>query len=150
MTYEQAQIRYGDIKAGIWLREPVWCDFLDVPEDIGKSWFNKYGHTPVRKIYCNKDLQGPLLQSLENVKNRGLLSELKTFDGCFNIRGIRGENGVLSAHSYAIAIDINASENPLGGPAQMSMPFVRCFTDTGLNWGGAFHRCDPMHFSLGW
>lgn len=150
MRIEDAIARYGEIKAGIWLEENNWCSFLDIPEAIGKSWYNRFGGQPIKHIYCNKDFQDPLIRALENVLSRGLIDELNTFDGCYHIRSVRGEPNRISAHSYGIAIDINASVNPLGGPSKFSQEFVRCFKDAGLWWGGDFHRMDPMHFSMGW
>jgi hypothetical protein len=38
------------------------------------------------RIYCNKALASPLLLALDNVVAAGLGSEVKTWDGCFNIR----------------------------------------------------------------
>jgi hypothetical protein len=58
--------------------------------------------------------------------------------------------GSISAHSYAIAIDINASTNEIGTDGDMSNELALCFTSSGLTWGKDFHRKDPMHFSLGW
>lgn len=100
-----------------------------------------------KKIYCNKDLQEPLKLALENVLNRGLSSEIKTWDGCFNIRAKRGTKSA-SLHSWGIAIDINAAWNRFGKKPTMSKELVSCFTDAGFDWGGDWKNPDGMHFQL--
>jgi hypothetical protein len=54
----------------------------------------------------------------------------------------------LSVHSWACAIDVNASENGLNRPPKLSKKFVKCFKDAGFIWGGDFKRPDGMHFEL--
>lgn len=111
------------------------------PEDLYRR-----GAIP-RKIYCNKDMVKPLRQAFSNLIARGHIDELKTWDGCFNIRAMRGGSS-WSLHSWAIAIDVNASENPLGKTPVLSEGFVKCFTDAGFDWGGKWKRPDGMHFQL--
>lgn len=100
-----------------------------------------------RKIYCNEQLILPLEIALLNVIDQGLAHEIKTWDGCFNIRKMRGL-GRLSLHSWGIAIDINAAWNGLGKEPTMSPELVKCFTDSGFDWGGTWDRKDGMHFQL--
>ena len=101
-----------------------------------------------KKIYCNRDLVDPLLRALRLVKVRGLQDEIKSWDGCFNIRLERGSEHRWSIHSWGLAFDINAFENKLGTTPTMSPLLVKCFTDAGLDWGGAWKRKDGMHFQL--
>lgn len=100
-----------------------------------------------KKIYCNKDLIQPLTNALKSLINSGYVSELKTWDGCFNIRKKRGL-GSMSLHSWGIAIDVNAFENGLNMQTKLSQGFVKCFTDAGFDWGGTWIRKDGMHFQL--
>lgn len=100
-----------------------------------------------KKLYCNKILIGPLMQALSNIIDRGLVDELKTWDGCFNVRKKRGLKS-LSLHSWGIAIDINAAWNGLGKEPTISTRLVKCFTDCGFEWGGNWSRKDGMHFQL--
>lgn len=100
-----------------------------------------------KKIYCNKDLIGPLKQAFKNLIDRGFVDELKTWDGCFCIRMMRGINA-MSLHSWGICIDVNAFENGLGVEPKLSPGFVQCFTDAGFEWGGTWKRKDGMHFQL--
>lgn len=112
----------------------------DVPAEL------EVGVIP-KKIFCNKDLIGPLQQAFKNLIERGFVSELKTWDGCFNIRKKRGQN-TMSLHCWAIAIDLNAAWNPFGGATTLSAGFVKCFTDAGFDWGGTWKKKDGMHFQL--
>jgi hypothetical protein len=90
---------------------------------------------------------GPLMQAFSNIIDRGLIDELKTWDGCFNVRKKRGLKS-MSLHSWGIAIDINATWNGLGKEPTMSNRLVKCFTDCGFEWGGTWTRKDGMHFQL--
>lgn len=99
------------------------------------------------KVYCNKDLVQPLQEAFKNIISRGLIHQLKTWDGCFNIRTKRGGK-THSLHSWAIAIDINAAWNGFGKKPQMGLELVKCFTDAGFEWGGTWSKPDGMHFQL--
>lgn len=100
-----------------------------------------------RRIYCNKDLVKPLRQAFCNLVARGFVDELKTWDGCFNIRQVRGGTS-WSLHSWGIAVDLNAAWNQLGKAPTLTDGFVKCFTDAGFDWGGKWKRPDGMHFQL--
>lgn len=124
-----------------------------------------------KRIYCNEDLIIPLENAFQNLIERctedginSYVDELKTWDGCFNVRVIRGyekkyaelikagkfeeANRLMSIHSWAVAVDVNAFENGLGKEPKLSAGFVKCFTDTGFDWGGNWKRKDGMHFQL--
>lgn len=129
----------------------------DVPEEL------RQGAIP-RRIYCHKLLVPILIKAFSHLITRGYVDELKTWDGCFNIRPIRGYErayqnhldahqpeeayDLLSTHSWGVAIDINAATNRLGQKPTMSAGFVKCFTDAGLEWGGSWKRQDGMHFQI--
>ena len=112
----------------------------DVPKEL------EIGVIP-KRIYCNNDLVEPLKKAFQNLIARKFVDELKTWDGCFNIRNKRGLSS-MSLHSWAIAIDVNAFENGLGKEPKLSSGFVKCFTDAGFDWGGTWKRKDGMHFQL--
>lgn len=143
-----AKQRYGQIKGTTWLDESYWCVFIPIPDGI--KLINSVTGLPMARIYCNRDMAAALTLALENVVERGLAGDVETFDGCLMVRDVRGEPGALSAHAYALAIDLNAKENPLGGPVAFSREFVKCFTDAGFDWGGDFKRKDGMHLSFCW
>lgn len=113
---------------------------FDVPTEM------EIGAIP-KRIYCNKYLVEPLRKALKNIIDRGLISQLKTWDGCFQIRNKRA--GIsLSLHSWGLAIDINAAWNGFGKKPTMSKELVKCFTDAGFEWGGLWAKPDGMHFQL--
>ena len=146
VTLDQAKARYGEIVGGKWADEVKWCSLLSVPADIAAAWINTASGKPTTHIYCNRDIQTPLLRALSALQDNGVLHELRTFDGCYMVRDVRGEPGHPSTHSYALAIDVCASENKLGQEPKLSAVFVSCFITQGFTWGGTFHRKDGMHF----
>jgi hypothetical protein len=100
-----------------------------------------------KRIYCNRDLIQPLANAFQELIRTGHVKELKTWDGCFNIRKKRGASS-MSLHSWGIAVDMNAFENGMGQTPKLSPGFVKCFTDNGFDWGGNWRRKDGMHFQL--
>lgn len=132
---DDCYLKYGD--PNLQKNMIIW----KVPDEV------RFGAVP-KKIYCNADLVDPLLRALRLVKSRGLADQIKTWDGCFNIRLQRGSDTRYSIHSWGLAIDINAFENGLGQAPQMSPELVKCFTDVGFDWGGTWKRKDGMHFQL--
>jgi predicted chitinase len=103
-------------------------------------------------------LEGPLKKALRLVCERGLAGELKTYDGCFNVRPIKSGRS-LSVHSWGLALDFNAEANPFQSPApsfsdmvrDFSDELVRCFAEAGFEWGGLWKSIkDPMHLQLPW
>lgn len=134
VTSNQCLKKYGD--PSLEKNMTVW----DVPTEL------EIGVIP-KKLYCNKDLVEPLKKAFQNLISTGYVNELKTWDGCFNIRKKRGLTS-MSLHSWGVAIDINAAWNGLGKKPQLSAGFVKCFKDAGFDWGGDWTRLDGMHFQL--
>lgn len=126
--------KYGDP-----LLEKSMALFM-VPVDL------QFGAIP-RRVYCNRDFAAPLQKALQNIKDRGLVNEVVTWDGCFNIRKKKG-NTSPSLHSWGLAIDINAAWNGYNKPPTMSKELVKCFKDAGFDWGGDWAIPDGMHFQL--
>jgi hypothetical protein len=120
--------------------EGKYMVMFDVPTNL------EIGVIP-KRIYCNKALVEPLTLVFNNLINRGFVKELKTWDGCFNIRNKRSLNS-QSLHSWGIAVDVNAAWNGLNKVPTLSSGFVKCFTDAGFDWGGTWTRKDGMHFQL--
>ena len=108
------------------------------------------------KIYCNKVFGKSIEAWLLALKDADVLKEIKTWDGCFNVRMKRGLRS-LSLHSFGCAVDINASHNPLGltredcirrGLTPFSAKFIetsRPFMECGADWKT---RPDGMHFQI--
>ena len=150
LTPSEAQAKYGPIVNNTWPNEAKFCAIYKTPDWFAKQVINTATNAPCTKIYMNKDMIPMLDKALQLLVDRNLTAELKTMDGCFMIRQIRGSKTEMSAHSYAIAIDLNAKENPLGGPVVFSKDFLQCFKDAGFTLGAEFSRIDAQHFSLGW
>jgi len=112
----------------------------DVPTEL------EIGIIP-KRIYCNRLMVEPLKKAFKNLIDTGAVKELKTWDGCFNIRKKRGLS-TMSLHSWGLAIDVNAFENGLYQTPKLSPTFAKCFTDAGFDWGGNWLRQDGMHFQL--
>lgn len=100
-----------------------------------------------RKIYCNRLMIEPLGKAFQNLIRTKCAGELRTWDGCFNIRKKRGTTAT-SLHAWGIAVDVNAAWNQFGKKPTLSSEFVKCFTDAGFDWGGIWQKPDGMHFQL--
>jgi len=122
--------------------EGRFISIWDIPADINVA-------IPAlpNRVYCNNDLRAPLEKAFRNIIARGLTAQLKTWDGCYQVRNKRGQ-GSLSIHSWALAIDVNAAWNRFGAKPTMSPALVKCFTDVGFDWGGTWSKPDGMHFQL--
>ena len=138
VTSNQCLKKWGD--PAIVENELKYMTVWDVPTHL------EIGVIP-KKLYCNKMMVDPLIKAFTNILDRNLIKELKTWDGCFNVRRKRGLKS-LSLHSWGIAVDINAAWNGLGKEPTMSKELVKCFTDAGFDWGGTWNRKDGMHFQL--
>lgn len=145
---------YGAISSDKrWSKKSEFLKAYVIPSKISNdktySWVNIYDpkKRKVTKIWCHKAMHAFLDKALNNLQSNNLLSDLKEFGGCHNIRSTRGSNR-WSAHSWGLAIDINVKDNGLGKTPKMSKEFVKCFTDAGFGWGGNYNRKDGMHFTL--
>lgn len=150
VTSKQALAKYGNprdpkVQAKIMT---LWI----VPELMLNAFahvrFSALGTTGFpKKIFINKEFLPFVIKGLQNVIDRGLAKQLKTWDGCFMIRK-KVSNSSMSLHSWAIAFDVNAWENGYNVKPKLSAKFVACFTDAGLDWGGNWAKPDGMHFQL--
>jgi len=100
-----------------------------------------------KRLYCNRKMIAPLSIAFKALIDTGAVKELKTWDGCFNIRSKRG-SGTPSLHSWGVAVDVNAAWNKFGQRPTMPASVVKCFTDAGFDWGGTWSFPDGMHFQL--
>lgn len=107
-------------------------------------------------FWVNKALVENIKLVFDKIREQGLLSEIKSFDGCQVTRMIRG-GSKLSFHAFGAAIDLNASIFPLGkacDKVEVDCPkyyrVVTVFEEAGWTWGGRWHkRPDGMHFQYG-
>lgn len=143
--------KYGDPFGDLKIFEARNMVLYDIPLDINT-------HIPAlpNKIYCNKDLVTPFYIVMNQLIDSTLYKEIKTWDGCFNVRYVRGSKTAISIHSFALAIDLNASHNPLGltkeqcikkGLKPFTKEFDQVFRDNKWTCGIDFkNRPDGQHF----
>lgn len=109
------------------------------------------------KVYMNRHLIPEFKKVIAILKQKNLLKEIKTYGGCWLPRYIRGYEAqkILSIHTWALAIDFNASDNPLGmtkqqaldmGLTPFSKEFDQVWRDCGWVCGIDFKRGDGMHY----
>ena len=66
----------------------------------------------MRDVTCNKRIAGQMKAAFEEIKEKGLSGNIRSFDGSFCNRNKRG-GSTKSVHSWGIAFDVNASANPM-------------------------------------
>lgn len=117
--------------------------------------FARFGHASIR---CHKKAHDPLQRVFTAIANAGMEDHILAYDGCHVPRhkGWNPSRG-LSAHSWGIAVDINARWNGYGaGPAPAgaygsTRELISFFEAEGFAWGGYFtpdNIRDGMHFEL--
>jgi len=122
--------------------ERKWMVLWDIPDDI-----NKEIPSLPNKIYINKILITPFEKVLRELISTGLYKEIKTWDGCFNIREKRGSK-TISTHSWGIAVDMNAAWNKFKGSVSWSNEFLEVWRKNGWICGADWSQKykDGMHF----
>jgi hypothetical protein len=102
-------------------------------------------------VTCHRLMFPQLRGALQEIVARGLASKIHSYDGCYVPRFIeRNPTNSISLHTWGIAIDINAAENPLNGASHQDPRVVAIFKKWGFVWGGDWSSPhDPMHFQLG-
>jgi hypothetical protein len=122
--------------------EKKYMELWDIPADINKA-------IPAlpNKLYINYLIIQPLEDTLRELIAQDLHKEIKTFDGCFNIRPKRGSDGI-STHAWAISVDLNATWNPFRGKVTWSKPFLAVWRNNGWTCGADWSKAsvDGMHF----
>lgn len=96
-------------------------------------------------VACHAAVAARMARVFQRLKAENALGLVKTYDGCFNIRKVRGGNRP-SLHAWGLAIDLNAGQFPLGSVQHQNPILVRAWTAEGFFSGAKFHRPDPMHF----
>ncbi len=154
-TYSQCFDIFDDFRLAGWQEQNlVRCDLSPyehelkhlyfgwmTPEDKAFIHYNWFGFT------CHRLVVPHFQGAFGKIVEKNLYTSLKTFDGCFNIRNMRG-SGNWSTHAWGIAIDLDAPWNPFGQTSfGMREEVVQCFEDEGFVWGGRWRpRPDAMHF----
>jgi len=128
----------------------------DDPRDPG--WQNKWIHTwhvqklhpwfPVKEIKVHKHFWPLLDAAFFELERKGLHREIKTFDACLQIIHLP-DSPVLSVHSWGVAIDMNAADNPRGSLGGWSKDFLDVMAKNGIFCGQTWRGVtEPMHFSM--
>ena len=138
MSAQQILIaKYGQPDAAY---QSAKCIVWEVQKDF--PWF------PTAKFLVNKDFKDMLFKAFTNLVKTNCHTQIKTFDGCYNDRSVRGMNST-SLHAWASAIDINAAIEPMGDPTtHFTAQFIAIMQAQNIFWGGNFiSRKDGMHFA---
>jgi peptidoglycan hydrolase-like protein with peptidoglycan-binding domain len=121
---------------------------IEIPQIKGLPPYN------VKKISVHTKVANQFVKLFNEWEKAKLIPQIKTFDGSFNPRLVRGSNSVLSNHTFGIAIDINVPWNKLGAiPATKGQEgcireLIPIANKLGFYWGGHFSRKDGMHFEV--
>ena len=118
-----------------------------------------YGASCRRSQHVPVTVFGKTIPFDKRAANQLLRAAMKAYSVDYDVTRIESYNcrrttsgTSMSAHSWAVAVDINPETNPFTrGAVITDMPkeFVECFTSEGFGWGGAWRSVkDAMHFSL--
>jgi hypothetical protein len=157
---ETPVFRHGDaVLPPVRLKE-LFGEFAGAPRSDGTigadpSWVR----TNIRRVRlpilgsaaCHRLLLPQLRAALQELARRGLgdLLDRGDFGGCFfprfaNLNPLSG----ISHHSWGVAVDLNVSQNPLGGEPRLDRRVVEVFERWGFTWGGRWLLPDPMHLEF--
>ena len=141
---------YGDPSKPAFAQK--WLVRHPLPAAVLASFPPYPGVPKVTAVYMNKFACAALDAVLMELLSTGLIKELKTYDGCLNLRLKRGLNE-YSIHSWGLALDFNAALNPLGvkwgsRPGMFSKAFLAVWRKHGWTCGADFTRGDSMHFQF--
>lgn len=106
-------------------------------------------------VLFHKKVVNQTQELFKHLEREGLLNRIKTWDGSYSARFIRGSQTSLSNHSWGVAFDINAQWNGLGarpvlkGKDGSVRELVTIAYEHGYSWGGHYkERPDGMHFEV--
>jgi len=148
--YERAPVA-GNPEAirilGDWARRNIVA--VRIPQLVGIPGAPRDGTVALHRLVAAQALR--LFAAWEAA---GLLSRLRSWDGSFVPRLIRGGR-TLSCHAFGTAFDVNVAWNGLGrtpaaaGAAGSVRELVPLAREHGFFWGGDFQgRPDGMHFEV--
>jgi hypothetical protein len=80
----------------------------------------------MNQFTCHKRLAEIFTATFTAIQTAGLQDKITTFGGCFSFRPQR-TRAKLSAHSWAIAIDLNTESNPQGSAGNTDPAIVEIF-----------------------
>lgn len=104
----------------------------------------------VSGIKCHKLIAPHLSKALtELYAIPEVWSTINDYGGCYNFRPQR-KSKKLSRHAWAIAIDLDVTDNPFSKTPIVHPTIIKIFEDNGFLWGGNFpiSRRDGMHWEF--
>jgi D-alanyl-D-alanine carboxypeptidase len=155
---ETPVFRHGDaVLAPVRLKE-LFGEFAGAPVSGGyirqsQAWVRENIRTVTLRVLgtfkCHR-LVIPMVRGVvDELVRRGLDDEIHGFAGCYSPRFANRDPGAgLSHHSWGVALDINAAENPVGADPTMDRRVVEVFERWGFTWGGRWLVPDGMHFEF--
>lgn len=102
-------------------------------------------------LWVHKDVARLFRGFINEIVERGYSVKDRADDWGYAHRMIRGSTRTLSNHSWGLAVDLNATTNPMGSRLVTDMPawVIECAEKWGLSWGGRYKtRPDAMHFEF--
>lgn len=146
--YERIAPGRDDIRIlGDWVEKNIVT--ITIPQLRGVEGAPKTGRIRVHTL-----VQEQMRALFAKWEEKELLQLVKTWEGSFVPRYVRGSSSTLSNHTWGTAFDINAQWNPRGAvPALRSREgsvreLVPVANEYGFYWGGHFTRRDGMHFEV--
>lgn len=129
-----------------------YCTVVTLPELEGIPVYNRRSSGRMR---FHRKAAGQLEALWAAWGRAGLMGHVRTYEGSYVARFVRGRPGRLSSHAYGSAFDINQRWNRLGhlpapaGAEGSVRELVDIANAHGFFWGGHFKgRPDGMHFEV--
>lgn len=119
-----------------------------IPDELVTELYRPPSWAPTQRVNrfsCHKLIEPVFLSVFTEIYRRGYWHLIEDFGGVHNYRAARNLQKI-STHAWAIAIDLNVKQNPLGARPKMPPEIVGVFRDHGFKWGGPWGRPDGMHF----
>jgi hypothetical protein len=126
---------------------PEWPDSIltkvRLPAPLPLAWDKT---RTVQTISCHVLIACSLGSILGAIEDAGLWPEIRSYGGCYCWRTMRGASR-LSAHAWAIAIDIDCADerNRLGSKPVIHPAIVEAFELAGWTSGANWKTPDGMH-----
>lgn len=139
-------VRADGTIANTW-EEEILGEF-GLPASLPLSFDHKRHAVQVR---CHKRIVPLMLAAFSEIHEDGdAWRTLDDIGGAYCWRQMKNSK-VLSRHCWAVAVDLDAVDNPMGKKGRMDPRVVAAFERNGFLWGDRFHgkRRDPMHFEFG-
>jgi len=118
---------------------------IALPAPLPLSWDRAH---LVTRLRVHRKLVDAFKAAFTTVHESGAWASLGDIGGAYAWRPQRGAKR-LSRHCWAIAVDVDVADNPMGGRGKMNPAVIAAFAAQGFEWGGAWRtRKDPMHFEF--